>query len=314
MNRNLNNAISIYSDLFKKYGLFRGIIKLIYLTLILIKRNSIWNILRLKKSVIKDIRGNKMLLDFRGVGFDISSSSIIKQLALDGAREVEATNIMEQILQEGQNVLDIGANIGYYVLIEAKAIKGKGKVYAIEPEPKNLAILKKNIYLNNYADVVELFPLAISDKEGKVRLDISAFSNRHILSSSDKSNNAIEVSSTTIDLFLRNRQKPDIIRMDIEGAEYLAINGAKNTLSGSKNLKLFIEIHPKQIRKLGGDSEGLLNTLKELNFKIRAVIFYDRNIRSAVGFTKATKPSFEDLINNKSLLSGAEAFEAFFEK
>ena len=52
-------------------------------------------------------------------------------------------NILKQNIYQGNTVLDIGANIGYYTLIMSKLVGSTGKVYAFEPEPKNFEILKK---------------------------------------------------------------------------------------------------------------------------------------------------------------------------
>lgn len=73
-------------------------------------------------------------------------------------------------LKNGAFFVDIGAHIGIVTLRAASIVGLKGKVYAFEPTPRVNKILQHNIYINNYTDIVEVFPLAISNKKGKTKL------------------------------------------------------------------------------------------------------------------------------------------------
>lgn len=64
------------------------------------------------------------------------------------------TEIFKKEIKKGDTVLDLGAHIGYYTLLAAKLVGEKGKVFAFEPEPTNFALLKKNIKINNYQNVI----------------------------------------------------------------------------------------------------------------------------------------------------------------
>ena len=64
------------------------------------------------------------------------------------------------------NILEIGANVGYYTLISAKIIKGKGHIYAFEPAPFNFRSLVANVNINGFEDVVEFHREGIADKKG----------------------------------------------------------------------------------------------------------------------------------------------------
>lgn len=205
------------------------------------------------------ILGHKMLVD-------ITSGGIQKQLYLHGIHEPESTKIFSQIIPENARVVDIGANIGYYALIEAKRAQ---KVYAIEPEPNNIEILRKNIALNNYENVVEVYQYAISDGRGTASLDISNVPNKYRLQSplNLHQHKLIEVETITLDEFLGNMDV-DVVRMDLEGAEWLVINGMKNLIGKGKPLILFIEIHRELITDYGGDALKLLDFLFESGFKI----------------------------------------------
>ncbi|MBD3393762.1 MAG: hypothetical protein GF418_16645, partial [Chitinivibrionales bacterium] len=78
---------------------------------------------------------NAMFLDISRTGLDIGEESIEKQLVMDRIREPLATEIFQKMLQPGDAVLDIGANIGYYALQAARLVGTRGVVYALEPSP-----------------------------------------------------------------------------------------------------------------------------------------------------------------------------------
>ena len=195
-----------------------------------------------RKTVIKEVNGLKMLLNLRDRG-------VSRDLFMYGKRELIPTDYLlnGHIVKEGDVVLDIGANIGYYVLIESKLVGEQGKVYAIEPVSSNLVQLQQNLKLNNCKNV-EVFKLAVGDKNGKAKIYIPEKRNlstldKNALEGNLKSVEEIEV--ITVDSFLDKKPKPNFIRMDVEGYEFYIIKGMNKTLK--LNIKLFIEIHPHKM-------------------------------------------------------------------
>jgi len=77
--------------------------------------------------------------------------------------------LIKKYIQRGAVVLDAGAKIGYFTLIFARLVGDEGKVFAFEPAPENFALLKKNVEINGYQNVV-IEQKAISNKTGKARL------------------------------------------------------------------------------------------------------------------------------------------------
>lgn len=208
-----------------------------------------------KKETVKNV------LDFRMV-LDLQDRGICKDLFFNGVREPESTRILIRELSErkAKNVLDIGANIGYYALIEAKNVTGK--VYAIEPDPRNFSLLKRNIELNGYLNTIEPYNMAMGDEEGVVELITGQYRNLSRVRgpTDDNEANIVEVATTTVDSFVKNRGV-DFIRFDVEGYEYFIVKGMKDTLK-KNDLSLCIEVHPPHIRKYGkdiGDFFGMLS-------------------------------------------------------
>lgn len=223
--------------------------------------------LRSSPKVIKEVEGSKMLLN-------LSDRGIHKDLFLHGIREPECTRIFKQELAEGMKVMDIGANIGYYTLIEAQIIGTSGKIYAIEPDPENFKLLKSNVEMNSYADRVQLYNMAVGDEAGGTFLEISDYSNaRKIARSLNWTRHKyVKTEMTTVDEFLRDKDV-DFIRMDVEAFEYYIIKGMARTLNKDKPLKLFIEVHPKAIRRFYGESvDAMLENLSLANFKLKYLV------------------------------------------
>ncbi|MDD5312470.1 MAG: FkbM family methyltransferase [Dehalococcoidia bacterium] len=187
---------------------------------------------------------------------------IAHELLLTGTYEEYTSFVFKQYVKKGMTVLDIGANIGYFTLLAASLVGEGGKVYAFEPEPKNYNLLVKNVELNSYNNIVAV-PKAVSDRVDELQLFIDRVeSGGHSLfkESARRGNiNSVEsvtVSTTSIDEFFGDNQSIiDVIKIDIEGAEVLALKGMQNTLSRNRDVKLFTEFTPHKLRNAGNSAE-----------------------------------------------------------
>lgn len=206
-----------------------------------------------------EIDGNKIYLDEKDSLF----------LSVYGFHEKTETEIVKNEIKEGNVVLDIGANIGYYTVLFAKLVGEAGKVYAFEAEASNFKILKKNVYENNYNNVM-LEQKAVSNKSGTVKFYIGKDSNtENQLFKPNVKHEEIEVESVSIDEYFKQlNQKIDFVKMDIQGAEPLVIEGMTEIIKTNKNLKIMLEWWPDAIRKYGIDPSKHLTQLVNLGFKI----------------------------------------------
>ncbi len=187
--------------------------------------------LKLVEPVERDIIGNRMRLDPARPGLD-------RDLLLHGIREPVATGHIMRILRPDDVVLEAGANIGYYSLIESKICR---KVYAVEPHPENFSRLQQHLKMNG-ADNVEAYNLAFGPADGELHLECSPLSNWHsCLGADPNGKSVITVPGRSIDSFVNERETPTFLRMDIEGFEVEALKGAANTLRRLRGL--FIELH-----------------------------------------------------------------------
>lgn len=213
------------------------------------------------KSDFAEVQGNKMFLG-KGDQWNIS---------IDGVWGKLDTETIKNSIKTGDVVVDLGANIGYYTLIAAKLVGDKGKVFAFEPEPRNFEILKKNVEINGYHNVI-LEQKAVSDINEKINLYLSKGIGTHSIKSNKNANmEPIQTESVRLDDYfsdLNLTDKINFIKMDIEGAEFRALNGMNIILRQSKHLKIFTEFERDLIIESGTEPKDMLELLFNNGFKM----------------------------------------------
>jgi FkbM family methyltransferase len=198
------------------------------------------------------------------------------ELWLYGTREPYTTNLMSTIIKDDDIIIDIGANIGYYALLESK-LAPDGFVYAIEPVRENFDYLKTNADLNRCANM-KLFNCALSNKRGVASIFVTE--HRNYASLSEESNNGIvrkeDVLLTTVDNFVNEHVKrcPTIVRMDVEGHEHQIIKGSLRVLKECRALTIVMELHPSRISESAYDD--MLSTLEAQGFEASAFLDPER--------------------------------------
>ena len=186
-----------------------------------------------------------------------------------GWLDLESVVAVRRALVPGDVVLDIGAHAGYYSLLFSRLVGPSGAVFSFEPDPVNFGVLQHNLR-GSGAENAGAFNLAISERCGPVSLHRSAGSGNHSLFPYTEPVEIISVRSTTVDAFLAARGKPEValIKLDIEGAEPLALAGMGETLSRCHGVRLIVEYNPKALRSAGDSPEHLLQSLRSLGFRL----------------------------------------------
>src|ERR671918_769111 len=188
--------------------------------------------------------------------------------------------------KEGDIVIDIGAHIGRYTITSSKQVGNTGKVVAIEADPDNFELLKRNIALNNLTNVLPL-NYAVFSTRTRMKLyeqSASAKYNSLMLARAAKTENYVEVNADTLDsiLKLNGINQVNWIKIDVEGAEFEVLKGSTKTLS-SENLSLFIEIHNINDPNHYGN---IVDFLKYRNYEITFEQRYDGSGEGHVIFRK----------------------------
>lgn len=150
-------------------------------------------------------------------------------------------------MQPGEVLYDVGANMGQYSLYAAH----RGiKVHAFEPEAQNFALLCRNVAINKMNDRISAWPIALSNKPGIAELHLStmmaggschAFDQSIDFHGNEKKFPFVQGSmSTTIDIFAGKYDKPDHIKIDVDGFEHLVVEGMIYTVTRVKSVLIEI--------------------------------------------------------------------------
>lgn len=176
-----------------------------------------------------------------------------------GTWEPSVSQVAAGVVKKGMTVIDVGAHIGYYSLYFAKCVGPTGRVFSFEPVPENLALLRKNIELNQIT-WIEASPNAVYSSKKDIFLAVpneSANPGEGFLTH-DRGGRQILVHAVSLDSFCSSSDiRPDLIKLDVEGAELEALLGAKNTIDRYRP-KLLIELHHFDGNAAGHPVPGLL--------------------------------------------------------
>jgi FkbM family methyltransferase len=163
---------------------------------------------------------------------------------------------LQRLLREGEVAYDVGANIGLYSRFMVQVFKAS-HVYAFEPMANNCSVLAENLEIAGCAGRVTIIPCAIGDQDGTCDFQVDRLTsnsgaldavNRGKASASHSQYGlpaALErVTASRLDTVLETRSflKPDVIKLDVEGAEAMALEGARHLLSRYRP-RLVIELH-----------------------------------------------------------------------
>lgn len=201
---------------------------------------------------LNKLTGKPSVFDFKLLGQKVTLG-IAAPREIRRAREIEIESELVQHmraqLHEGDTIFDIGANIGLISILLANGEKGgQSQVHSFEPEPRNFRQLSNNIGLNDLSARVHPHQLALGASEGQVELHIRGCEGegRHSIATSKGATGAISVELTTLaDFCARENLAPNIIKIDVEGAEGQVLAGMDGLLQDSAPANIFLEVHPK---------------------------------------------------------------------
>jgi len=252
------NKITNLLKLFQFYGLKSFIIFLRYFYFKTLQLLG-------KEALLTKVYNYKMFipLKYNGIG---------EFLYLFKQRELDHKWIIEQEVSPNDVILDLGVNIGYYALMEAMQMHGKGKIYAIEPDPRNIEFLEKNISLNKIENLIEFETGAISNKNGEAKFTLSKRTNLNSFALDEKNSESITVPLFDFGDYLKNKDRIDLVRMDIEGHETEVFQSLYNFYQKEPNKlpkKIIFETHLRVYKKSQGSMSKVLQDLFNIGYRIK---------------------------------------------
>jgi FkbM family methyltransferase len=190
---------------------------------------------------------------------------------MSGEYEKFDVDLVKAILPETGQFIDVGGNVGYYSLSIAGHPSFRGTVLAFEPLPKLWDLFNRSILENGFEDRVSVRQLALADGPGELQLNnaedtVNAGATRLVTNAADtKVGRMTKVE--TLDRAIGNL-RPDVMKVDIEGAEGLFLKGAQKTLSAHKP-SLLMEINRDMLSVLSRTTPGAIHhQLAELGYSI----------------------------------------------
>ena len=169
---------------------------------------------------------------------------------------------------------DVGANVGFYSIAAAKIMNTNSKIFAFEPEPKTFNLLQKNIELNKTNNITAL-SIALGDIDGDKLIypsDTPNFGAHSFVQRTDYrvKKKGKNISINTADTLIEEMKidVPDVMKIDVEGAEILVLRGMKHLLMNQKLKMIFCETHVNLLPLFGSSEEEVLEIFKGNNFHI----------------------------------------------
>lgn len=159
-----------------------------------------------------------------------------------GTFEPEETKFFKTLIEDADVLVNAGANTGYYCL---HALAAHKQVIAFEPMPQNAALLRKNIGINNWTERAEVFEMALGDRSGTVPMYGSGTGASLIKGwASFSPRKPIMIPLSSLDAILGNKLKGKkvMVLVDVEGAEYDLILGAKKLLASDPKPLWMVEV------------------------------------------------------------------------
>lgn len=191
-------------------------------------------------------------------------------------------HFMHGYLQPGDHFLDVGANTGLHTLLASTRIT-TGRITCVEPDPKNLARLRRLIDLNHISQATVL-PVAASDRAARVSLDgDDVFT--HIAPTPSGNSNECTVEAVRLDAALGPEARADFCKIDVEGAEWQVLRGLTGLMERDALPVIAFELNGSQ-RTYGHDESQFLDWLRSRGYTI-AAYRHDEKILSA-------RPPFAD--------------------
>lgn len=218
--------------------------------------------------------------------FDVSTpQEYARNTTLHGERPVIADLL--RTLGEEDIFYDVGANVGTYTCFAGQRLES-GEVVAFEPHPGNVRRLRDNAARNEVE--ADIRSVALSNTQGTDHLDLSgdngaAGAGTHSLAT-DGHEGTIEVEIVEGDRLIEDGEvpPPSVLKIDVEGAEQLVLEGLSDTLAGGGCHTIYCEIHPDRITEFGGSVEALRELLELSGYSLQRIAD-----RSPEYFLKATR-------------------------
>lgn len=217
----------------------------------------------------------------------IHTDLICGSIAYTGFYEIELTKRVVELGSIGGTMVDVGANLGYFSILWA-ALNPNNISYAIEAAPKNVEILKNNVSKNNLEQRVIILPYAAYNKKEVLKFVLSPEDQLgwgKIDADSTGDECTIDVDARRIEEILpQDIEQIDLMKLDIEGAELVALQGCSSYLSKKLIREIRFEQNKVAASGVNIDDRELIKYLESMGYRSRALTSLSKDVVDWVAF------------------------------
>jgi len=204
------------------------------------------------------------------MNLDLADPEQIKVYFYGHYHERYEADLVQRLLGEDDVFWDVGANVGYFTLVAAMALKNRGQIIAFEPGRNAYARLTENLALNPWRNI-QTFPVAVSDREGEAVLHLLgdiADSSASLYPAAQAQAGQEVCRTVALDHFLDSEglRPPDLVKLDAEGAELAVLKGAAGLINDSPPLWL-MEMEEKNLRAAGASKAAVAQFLTGCGYR-----------------------------------------------
>jgi len=195
-----------------------------------------------------------------------------------GLHEFPDMAFLLHVLRKDDLFVDIGANVGSYTVLASSAIGARG--YCFEPVPSTYARLMTNIRLNNLEEQVIALNVALGNSRGEIHFSSDQNCMNHVIADDEITESKIMVNVSTLDEELRNA--PFLMKIDVEGYETPALEGAENTLKNEELCAVIMELNGSGNR-YGYDESKIISMMSTYGFETYSYEPFERTLINLKG-------------------------------
>jgi FkbM family methyltransferase len=175
--------------------------------------------------------------------------------------------LLINLAKDADILFDIGANVGIISVIVANKMKPGSTIYSFEPVPNTFKFLNDSARVQKGNAKVKAFNYAISSKNETLQFsNMERTTRNHIIK--EAATNTIPVTAVSLDSFCAEHKViPQVLKIDIEGAEYWALQGMQQTLKNN-NCKVLVEIHQEYLQANGITGKMFEDYVNSIGYKV----------------------------------------------
>lgn len=168
-----------------------------------------------------------------------------------GMFEPGTTATIRKYLKPGSRFVDVGAHVGWYTLLASRIVGTTGKVWSFEPSPDNAALIRRMLFINDVASIVDFHQVAAGRDPSRATLHVMPISAESSLLPIEGFRHAAEVDVVRLDDVLAADSCVDLIKIDSEGFELEVVAGMAEIMARNPNCKVIAEFGPSHLKRAG---------------------------------------------------------------